>query len=185
MINDVWKEYAAHEVTHSVAHYLIALLDLHDRRGYARVSDVAKSLDVTKGSVSVQMKQLKERGFVIEDENRFLKLTDLGESEARKVIENRRIFTEFLTGILNLDKEEAEVDACKVEHLVSEETAQKLLRLSQVLRSDDADTLGFLKKLKNFTLECPTFDECQLCEDQCLMEVEPCFPVVLDDDSSD
>ena len=53
------------------------------------MSDVARALDVTKGSASVQLKHLKEKGFVTEDENRFLQLTDQGDTVAREVLYNR------------------------------------------------------------------------------------------------
>ena len=66
-MNEVWKSFAAQEITHSMAHYLTTLLKLKGERGYARVSDVAKELEVTKGSVSTQMKHLKEKGLVITD----------------------------------------------------------------------------------------------------------------------
>ena len=174
MINQVWKEFAAHEVSHSVAHYLITLLELHERLGYARVSDVARELEVTKGSVSVQMKQLKEKGFVSEDENRFLLLTELGETEARRVIRTRLVFMEFLHTVLGLDRDLAEIDACKIEHLLSEEVTRQLLGLVELLHSDDPDARRLRKKLKDFEVECPTLEECPLCEEQCLVEVDPC-----------
>ena len=173
MINQVWKSFAAHEVSHSVAHYLTTLLDLHERRGYARVSDVAKELEVTKGSVSVQMKHLKEKGWVTEDENRFLQLTPLGQSVAREVIQNRRLLIEFLCEVLGLEAEQAETDACKIEHLLSPETSEQLMALVQLLQSEDPDAVKFLKQLKNFKVKCPSLEDCHICEDQCLMEVEP------------
>lgn len=66
MKKSVWKTFAAQEVSHSVAHYLTTIFDLHTSHGYARVSDVARDLDLTKGSVSVQLKHLKEKGLVTE-----------------------------------------------------------------------------------------------------------------------
>ncbi|MCZ6794778.1 MAG: metal-dependent transcriptional regulator, partial [Planctomycetota bacterium] len=62
MNNEVWKHFAEHQVSHSMAHYLTTIHELRSRQGYARVSDVAKELDVTKGSASVQVKHLKEKG---------------------------------------------------------------------------------------------------------------------------
>ena len=66
MSNEVWKEFAAHEVTHSVAHYLTTIQELRQLKGYAILKDVADDLQVTKGSASVQIKNLKERGLVTE-----------------------------------------------------------------------------------------------------------------------
>ena len=173
MINQVWKSFAEHEVSHSAAHYLTTLHELHERRGYARVSDVAKELGVTKGSVSVQMKHLREKGWVIEDENRHLQLTEVGRSVAVDVMHNREVLVEFLRSVLGLSAEQAETDACKIEHLVSPETSRELLLLVDLLQSDDPAARQALEKFQNFECECPSFEDCQLCDDQCLMELEP------------
>jgi Mn-dependent DtxR family transcriptional regulator len=174
MNHQVWKSFAAHEVSHSVAHYLTTLHDLHAARGYARVSDVARELEVTKGSVSVQMKHLREKGFVTEDENRFLQLTPLGESVAREVRYSREVLIQFISNVLGILPEQAETDACKIEHLLSHETSRQILGLVRLLQSDDPDARKFLKRLKSFKFRCPSLAECKLCDEHCLVEVEPC-----------
>jgi Mn-dependent DtxR family transcriptional regulator len=146
--NHAWKEFKANEVSHSMAHYLVTLRDLHASHGYARVSDVARELDVRKGTVSVQMRQLKEKGFVTEDENRFLQLTESGETVARQVIYNRTTIVQFLNKVLGIERQAAEIDACKIEHLLSPETGHQILALVQCLLSDDPSAKGLLKKLK-------------------------------------
>jgi Mn-dependent DtxR family transcriptional regulator len=173
MNHNVWKSFAANEVSHSMAHYLTTIQDLRERRGYARVSDVAKELEVTKGSVSVQMKHLKEKGFVTEDDNRFLTLTALGETTAREVRYAREVLIQFIQNVLGIKAAQAEADACKIEHLLSPETTRKLLGLVGVLLSGDPDAKKFLRKFSGFQTRCPSLGECRLCEDQCLLEVEP------------
>ena len=174
MINQVWKSFAANELSHSVAHYLTTLLDLRASHGYARVSDVARDMNVTKGSVSVQMKHLKEKGFVTEDENSFLCLTPQGETVAREVEYNRVVLIKFLNQVLNIQPDQAETDACKIEHLLSQEASRQILALVELLGSDDPDARKLVKKLKSFKLHCPSMGECQLCDEQCLLEVDPC-----------
>ncbi len=147
--NHTWKEFNENPVSHSMAHYLVTIRDLHEKRGYARVSDVADELSVTKGTVSVQMRQLKEKGYVLEDENRHLRLTDAGEVVARQVIYNRSTFIQFLSKVLEIDSKQAEVDACKIEHLLSPETGHQILSLVQLLLSDDSSAKALLKKLKS------------------------------------
>jgi DtxR family Mn-dependent transcriptional regulator len=174
MNHDVWKSFAANEISHSMAHYLTTIHELRENRGYARVSDVARDLDVTKGSVSVQVKHLKEKGLVTEDENRFLTLTPLGESLAKDVGSNRQVLIQFIQKVLGICPEQAETDACKMEHLLSRETSSKILALVELLQSDDPDAKKLLRKLQHFQFRCPSLEECQLCDDQCLVEVEPC-----------
>lgn len=123
---DVWKQFEDNGITHSAAHHLLAILELRDQRGYARVTDVARHLNITTGSASTNLKGLKNKGLIVEDENRFLNLSTGGETLARAVIARKEIFYRFLTEVLQVSADQAEIDACKTEHLISGETAQKL-----------------------------------------------------------
>jgi len=123
---DVWKQFEENSLTHSAAHHLLAITELREKRGYARVTDVAKHLNITTGSASTNLKALKTKGFVIEDDNRFLALSPEGESLVTAVIMRKEVFYRFLTEVLDVSSDQAEIDACKTEHLISSETARKL-----------------------------------------------------------
>ncbi len=168
MSNEVWKEFAAHEVTHSVAHYLTTIQELRQLKGYAILKDVAEGLQVTKGSVSVQIKNLKERGLVTEIDRHHLCLTEDGEKVAMQVVYNREVVTNFFHKVLGLDPESAEIDACKIEHLLSHEASEKLLGLVQLLSQDEPVVASFLKKFNSFKVTCPEHEDCDVCEDVCL-----------------
>jgi DtxR family Mn-dependent transcriptional regulator len=127
-MHDVWKQFEENNITHSAAHHLLAILELKEKRGYARVTDVAKHLNITTGSASTNLKSLKAKGLIVEDDNRFLTLSDAGEALAKGVVARKQIFERFLTEVLNVSAEQAEIDACKTEHLISAETARKLER---------------------------------------------------------
>ena len=62
MSNDIWKKFQENPITHSGAHHLLAIYNLVNERGYARVTDIAKRLSITTGSVSTNLKVLKQRG---------------------------------------------------------------------------------------------------------------------------
>ncbi|NDC38594.1 MAG: metal-dependent transcriptional regulator, partial [Proteobacteria bacterium] len=119
-------QFEENNITHSAAHHLLAILELRSARGYARVTDVARHLNITSGSASTNLKSLKSKGLIIEDENRFLNLSPDGEALAKAVITRKAIFEKFLTQVLDVSAEQAEIDACKTEHLISAETARKL-----------------------------------------------------------
>lgn len=123
---DVWKQFEGNNITHSAAHHLLAVMELRETRGYARVTDVAKHLNITTGSASTNLKSLKAKALVCEDDNRFLTLTPEGESLARAVISRKKLFQRFLVEVLKVNAEQAEIDACKTEHLISAETTRKL-----------------------------------------------------------
>ena len=123
---DVWKQFEENGITHSAAHHLLAILELRDKRGYARVTDVARHLNITTGSASTNLKSLKGKGLIVEDDNRFLTLSEKGDSLAKAVIMQKRVFERFLIEVLAVNPEQAEIDACKTEHLISAETTHKL-----------------------------------------------------------
>ena len=123
---EVWKEFSENEVTHSAAHHLLAILELTSKRGYARVTDVAKFLEITTGSASTNLKSLKQKRYVIEDDNRFLALSAEGAKIAEAILSRRKVLEEFFTSVLGVDPNTAEIDACKTEHLLSMETTSKM-----------------------------------------------------------
>ena len=172
MNNEVWKQFAEHEVSHSVAHYLTTIHDLRESLGYARVSDVAKELDVTKGTASVSVKRLKEKGFVAEDANRHLHLTEAGNDVARQVIYTRQVLMRLFADILGVEPSVAESDACKVEHLLSQATCHRLLGLVQLLASDDPCAAGIRSKCREFQIDCGDVENCAICDDHCLLDGE-------------
>jgi len=123
---DIWKKFEENNITHSAAHHLLAILELREKRGYARVTDVARELNITTGSASINLKSLKAKNLIIEDENKFLALSEEGEAVARAVLMRKKILYNFLANILKVRPEQAEIDSCKTEHLISAETAKKL-----------------------------------------------------------
>jgi len=137
-INDsaYWREFEKNELTHSAAHYLMAIDSLREEFGYARVTDVAVKLDVSRGAASMSIAHLKKRGWVTEDPNRFLLLAEEGHAMAKIVEQNYRILSKFFTEILGSPKEIALSDACKMEHLISPETSQRLEKLINLYDSD-------------------------------------------------
>jgi Mn-dependent DtxR family transcriptional regulator len=76
---DIWKEFDQNVVTHSAAHHLMAVDDLLQKLGYARVSDVARRLNITRGSVSISLQPLKRAGLLLQDENRHIRLSERGQ----------------------------------------------------------------------------------------------------------
>ena len=123
---EIWKQFEENKITHSAAHHLIAVMELKKNRGYARVTDVAKQLGITTGSASTNLKDLKGRGLIIEDDNRFLNLSEEGEQLASMVLRRKEVLENFLIKVLEVDPEQAQIDVCKTEHLISLETTEKL-----------------------------------------------------------
>lgn len=122
-------KHAVEEVTHSAAHYLMAIHQLREEYGYARVTDVAEHLQVTRGAASMAMAHLKRRKLTTEDPRRFLLLTEKGHRTVHDLERNYEVLRQFLETVLGLPEDVAHADACKMEHLLSMETGRRLLWL--------------------------------------------------------
>lgn len=135
---DIWKKFEENNITHSAAHHLLAILELREKRGYARVTDVARELNITTGSASINLKSLKAKNLIIEDDNKFLALSEEGEAVAKAVLMRKKLLYNFLANILKVKPEQAEIDSCKTEHLISAETAKKLQEFLESYESKTA-----------------------------------------------
>lgn len=147
---DVWKEFDENPITHSVAHHLVAIDDLIEEYGYARVSDVARLLEITRGSASITLKRLKQRGLVIEDDRRFLGLSDEGREIARLVKAKKFVMKKLFVELLGVDEHQADVDTCKIEHLISRETAERTTHLLKFLECGGSSAEAFMRELTAF-----------------------------------
>lgn len=90
-----------------------------------RSVDVARYMEVSKPSVCYTVGTLREGGFLTTDENHYIHLTDLGRDVAEKIYERHCFFTHQLISV-GVNPQIAEVDACRMEHAVSDESFQKL-----------------------------------------------------------
>ena len=105
----------------SAEDYLEQILMLLEQKGHARSVDIAAGLDVSKPSVSVAMKKLRENGYINMSDDNLISLTDKGYAIARKIYDRHRALTKYLVQI-GVPEEIARKDACKIEHDLSEES---------------------------------------------------------------
>ena len=105
--------------------YLEAILVLQQKQGMVRSVDVARHLEVTKPSVCHAVATLRDGGFLTMDEDHFLHLTDVGREVAEKIYERHCFFTEQLIAA-GVDPKTAEADACRIEHIISDESFSRL-----------------------------------------------------------
>ena len=114
----------------SAEDYLERILMLRLKNGMVRSIDIVRDLDYSKPSVSVAMKRLRENGYIEMDTDGYITLLPPGLSIAQNTYARHQLLTEFLVQ-LGVSPEIAAVDACKIEHDISQETYQKILEESQ------------------------------------------------------
>ena len=101
--------------------YLETILVLQKKLGMVRSVDVARHMEVSKPSVCHAVATLRDGGFLTMDEDHFLHLTDVGREVAEKIYERHCFFTEQLIAA-GVDPRIAEADACRIEHIISDES---------------------------------------------------------------
>ncbi|MHB9030927.1 MAG: metal-dependent transcriptional regulator [Candidatus Latescibacterota bacterium] len=110
----------------SMEDYLEAIYEIEKEKPAVRVRDVAKKLRVTMPSVNGALKNLQALGLIRHHRYEYIELTETGSVQAAKIAARHRIILVFLTGIIGVDEDTAEAEACKMEHVLSAETMEKL-----------------------------------------------------------
>ena len=117
--------------------YLEAILSLHERHGLVRSIDIANELHFSKPSVSVAMKNLRQKNLITVADNGDIRLTEDGHKIADKVYERHQLISSWLM-ILGVQEKTAIHDACRIEHIISEESFQALKKAVYELREQQA-----------------------------------------------
>ena len=112
-------------IKESGENYLETIYMLKKKLGNVRSVDVATELSVTKPSVSVAMKKLREDGFITTDSDGGISLTEKGLSVAERMYDRHKIIAKALISI-GVSEEVAYDDSCKIEHHISDESFEKI-----------------------------------------------------------
>ena len=105
----------------SAEDYLEAILRIREKQNYVRSVDIAKLLNVSKPSVTYATKRLKEKGYITTDDNGMILFTKSGEAIAQETWTRHQTLAKLFM-YLGVKEKQALIDACKVEHDLSEET---------------------------------------------------------------
>ena len=113
------------KIHESAENYLESILMLKNKNGFVRSIDIANQLSVSKPSVSVAMKSLRENGYICVDADGQISLTPAGLANADKIYERHHVLAKGLMA-LGVDEETAYADSCKIEHDISSESFQRI-----------------------------------------------------------
>lgn len=156
------REPSVREPSARIEHYLRAILELREERGYSRVVDIATRVGVTKGTASLMLGQLAERGLLKFDAARFPLLTPTGRRVATDVRGRYTIVLTFLTEVMGLTPERAAAEACRWEHVVSHEVADRLLDLVR-FRAESPELSKAIDQFREFHRRCSPDAHCTTC----------------------
>ena len=116
------------EQTASMEDYLEAIAKLREEKTEVRVTQISERLGVKKPSVTAALYRLSEEGLVKHRRYGLVELTREGREVAREIMHRHEVLFRFLSEILGIDRDTAEVDACKVEHSLSRTSLERLAK---------------------------------------------------------
>ena len=123
------------EIHESAEDYLETILILNERLGQVRSIDIATEMNYTKPSISVAMKKLRENGYIQVDHDGFITLTPVGREIAASIYNRHKVLTNFFVS-LGVNEKTAAEDACRIEHDLSEETFDKIMKHAATFIND-------------------------------------------------
>ncbi len=133
---DIMNEKAANKVpgkdlTPTMEDYLEAIYNLSQEKRVVRVKDIAKRLGVKMPTVTNMLKTLSERGMIDYEKYEYLELTGKGSYIGSQIDQRHQTLKAFLSDILQIDRDQADEDACKMEHAVSPTTLERMVEFME------------------------------------------------------
>ncbi|MHC1578647.1 MAG: metal-dependent transcriptional regulator [Dehalococcoidia bacterium] len=129
------KQQMQNHQTASMEDYLEAVAMLRRKGRPVRVSQLSRRLTVRMPSVSSALRKLSEQGLVEHERYGYVKLTPEGEKVAREVIRRHDALTCFFAEALGIDQEIAEKDACRIEHVISPPSLERVIKFIEFIKA--------------------------------------------------
>lgn len=112
-------------IQESAEDYLETILILSSRKQFVRSIDIVNEMNFSKPSVSVAMKNLREKGHIVMDSDGYITLTETGMNIAKRIYERHLLISEWLMKI-GVNEDTAKEEACRIEHDISQDTFEKM-----------------------------------------------------------
>ncbi|MDY1590538.1 MAG: metal-dependent transcriptional regulator [Methanofastidiosum sp.] len=135
--------------TNTEQDYLKAILNITENKGFARTKDVAKALGVRPATTVEMLKKLEEKGLIKREHYGPTVLTEKGTKIATITLKKHKVLLDFFTMIL-VPEEDAEKDACDMEHNLSKVTNEQLIKFMAFLSHEEFFDI-WAKKFKDFS----------------------------------
>ena len=117
----------ANSITPALEDYLESILIIKNRGKIPRVKDIARLINVKAPSVNEALSQLQKKGFIVHERYGYIEMTPKGLKKAKKLYKRHNLIKKFFHNILGLEKEIAEIDACRIEHYLSNATLDRMV----------------------------------------------------------
>ena len=115
------------KLTASLEDYLEVICNYSDSDRNIRAIDISKKMNISRASATEALKKLSERGFINYGRYETISLTELGKEIAQTIISKHKILQYFFENMLNLSEEEASLNACRIEHVITDNAFNKIV----------------------------------------------------------
>ncbi|MBW1974807.1 MAG: metal-dependent transcriptional regulator [Deltaproteobacteria bacterium] len=158
-------------ISASLEDYLEIIYQLQKKHKVARAKAIADKMKVQKASVTGALKSLAAKGLINYEPYSTITLTQKGEKIAKQIIHRHEILKEFFQSVLQLSPEQAEVNACKIEHVIHPKAVQKLTKFLEFLKICPRAGSDWVRSFENYCQRGAKKDECEQCLIKCLEQL--------------
>ncbi len=155
------KQEAQREQTASMEDYLEAVAMLRGKGNVVRVSQISRKLKVKMPSVTSALKKLSEQELVEHEKYGHIKLTPEGDKVAGEVLRRHKALTRFFVQALGIDRETAEGDACKIEHVISPLSLERVIKFVEFIEACPLGEANFPKRYQYYLEHGQPPEECR------------------------
>lgn len=114
------------KLTASLEDYLEVICNYADKKKSVRAIDISRELNVSRASVTEALKKLVNKGFINYDRYDLISLTENGELAAKRIVSKHKTLQKFFEIVLGLPEKEASFNACKIEHVITDNAFDKI-----------------------------------------------------------
>lgn len=151
---------AGRMLTPTMEDYLEAIYTLSQEKRAVRVKDVAKKLGVKMPTVTSMLKTLSDRGMIDHEKYEYLELTVKGADVATEIDQRHQTLRKFLTDILQIDLDQADEDACKMEHAISPTTLERIIDFMEFIETCPRSGTDWLQLFDEYRKHGAQKDKC-------------------------
>ncbi len=159
-------------LTASMEDYLEAICHLVYEKQVARTKDIAKSLKVNCSSVTGALRSLTEKNLINYEPYGLVTLTSKGEKTARDVIRRHEVLRDFFVKVLSVNKSDAEIGACKMEHVIPYSILERLVNFVEFIEVCPRGGTDWIKNFDHYCSHGKTMSHCEKCISSCLNDLD-------------
>jgi DtxR family Mn-dependent transcriptional regulator len=147
----------------SLEDYLEVIFHLEQEHRVARAKDIADQMDVQRASVTGALRALAGRGLINYTPYNYITLTSNGREIAKDVIHRHETLKDFFATVLQLDSEQAEANACRIEHTIGSAAIDRLLHFLEFIKACPRAGTDWLDAFAHFCRKGINSEHCRDC----------------------